>query len=412
MIGVVPGVVPPRAERVAGPLFAAIGFLALAVCTVWAAVADHGSPARWRITLVVAVVMAVWLWLLVPVFPRRLRHPWLALGYFTGLLAGGAALTALVDSFTPFVSIGYPIAFALFAARWTIFAVTATAVIPLLAKEIWGIDTPTPAWVFVVSIVLPMLYAAWFVGAENEKRRRTNAALAEANARLETALEENAGLHAQLLTQAREAGVHDERRRMASEIHDTLAQGLTGIVTQLQAADRATSAKSRHRHLAQVHSLAKDSLTEARRAVQALRPEPLADSHLPDALASLARRVTDTSGVAVTAETSGEPVPLLPDLEVTLYRVAQEALANAEKHARASRIAVTLTYSGDVVLLDVRDDGAGFDPAAPPCGDGTSFGLQAMRQRVRRMAGTFALESAPGDGTAVNVQLPAIPADR
>ncbi|QRP45176.1 sensor histidine kinase [Amycolatopsis sp. FDAARGOS 1241] len=348
---------------------------------------------------------AAWLVLLVPLFPRRGRHPWLAVGYFAGLLAVGAAPATLVDAFT---SIGYPLAFVLFPARWSIFAVTATAAIPLLAKEIWGTHRPTPAWVFVVSVSGPVLYAAWFVGAENEKRRRTNAALAEANARLETALEESAALHAQLLTQVREAGVHDERRRMAREIHDTLAQGLTGIVTQLQAADRASSEDSRQRHLGQVHALAKDSLTEAHRAVQALRPEPLADSHLPGALADLARRVTDTSGVAVTAETTGEPVPLLPELEVTLYRMAQEALANAEKHARASRIALTLTYAGGVVLLDVRDDGAGFDPASPARGDGTGFGLEAMRQRVRRVAGTLTLESAPGDGTAVNVQLPAI----
>ncbi|MFI5606263.1 sensor histidine kinase [Amycolatopsis sp. NPDC051903] len=408
MMGVVPGAVHPGAERRAGPLFAGIGLAALVACTIWAATSDHGSPARWRITLAVAAAAAGWLLLLVPLFPRRARYPWLAVGYFAGLLAAGAALATLVDAFTAFASIGYPIAFVLFPARWSIFAVTATAAVPLLAKEIWGTHTPTPAWVFVASVAGPMLYAAWFVGAENEKRRRANAALAEANARLETALEENAGLHAQLLTQAREAGVHDERQRLAREIHDTLAQGLTGIVTQLQAADRATSEDARQRHLGQVHTLAKDSLTEARRAVQALRPEPLADSHLPSALADLARRITDTSGVAVTAETSGEPVPLLPELEVTLYRVAQEALANAEKHARAQRIAVTLTYAGDVVLLDVRDDGAGFDPASPARGDGTGFGLQAMRQRVRRVAGTFTLESAPGDGTAVNVQLPAI----
>lgn len=286
---------------------------------------------------------------------------------------------------------------------------TATAVVPLLEKGIWGTDAPTPAWVFVASVVGPMLYAAWFVGAENDKRQRgpRRGQRAPRNrARGER------GLHAQLLTQAREAGVHDERQRMAREIHDTLAQGLTGIVTQLQAADRAASAESRQRHLTQVHTHAKDSLTEARRAVQALRSELLTDSRLPDALAELARRVRDTSGVAVTAETSGEPVPLLPELEVTLYRVAQEASANAEKHARASRIAVSLTYAGNVVLLDVRDDGAGFDPASPARGEGTGFGLQAMRQRVRRVAGTFALESAPGEGTAVNVQLPAIPADR
>ncbi|WIX79759.1 sensor histidine kinase [Amycolatopsis carbonis] len=408
MMGVVPGAVNPRGERLAGPLFAAIGIAVLVACTIWAAAGDYVGA----VTLVVAGLSAAWLLLLVPLFPRRARHPWLAVGFFAGLLAGAAALATLSTTYTAFASVAYPIAFVLFAARWSVFAVTATAVIPLLAKGIWGTDASAPGWVYVASVVGPMLYAAWFVGAENDKRRRANAALAEANARLETALEENAGLHAQLLTQAREAGVHDERRRMAREIHDTLAQGLTGIVTQLQAADRASSAESRHRHLTQVHTLAKDSLTEARRAVQALRPEPLTDSRLPDALAELARRVTDTSGVAVTAETSGEPVPLLPELEVTLYRVAQEALANAEKHARAARIAVSLTYAGEVVLLDVRDDGTGFDPASPARGDGTGFGLQAMRQRVRCVAGTFALESAPGEGTAVNVQLPAIPADR
>ncbi|MGW4483644.1 sensor histidine kinase [Amycolatopsis sp. NPDC004368] len=408
MMGVVPGAVHPNGERLAGPLFAAIGIVVLATCTIWAAASDGVDTA----TLAAAGLSAGWLLLLVPLFPHRAQRPWLAVGYFAGLLAGAAALNTLDTTFTAYASVAYPIAFVLFAARWSIFAVTATAVIPLLAKENWGTDGSSPAWVYVVSVVGPMLYAAWFVGVENDKRRLANAALAEANARLETALEENAGLHAQLLTQAREAGVHDERRRMAREIHDTLAQGLTGIVTQLQAADRAASAASRERHLAQVHALAKDSLTEARRAVLALRPEPLTDSRLPDALAELARRVTDTSGVAVAAETSGEPVPLLPELEVTLYRVAQEALANAEKHAHATRIAVSLTYAGDLVLLDVRDDGAGFDPVAPVRGDGTGFGLQAMRQRVRRVAGTFTLESAPGEGTAVNVQLPAIPADR
>ena len=140
--------------------------------------------------------------------------------------------------------------------------------------------------------------------------RKANAQLASANARLEAALEENAGLHAQLLTQAREAGKLDERQRMPREIHDTLAQGLTGIVTQLQAADRADGSE-RRRHLANVHTLAKTSLTEARRAVEALRPEPLAESHLPEAMAELARRFAETSDVEVRAETTGDPRPLL-----------------------------------------------------------------------------------------------------
>ncbi|WP_328612309.1 sensor histidine kinase [Amycolatopsis sp. NBC_00345] len=407
-MGLRPGEVDPRAERLGGRILAGVGLVGLGICTTIAASLPHGEPAQWRLTLVFVAVTAAWILGIVPVFPRRHRRPWLAVVFFLGLLAGSAVLGARVETFTAFASVGYPIAFSLFSARWSIFAVAATAVVPVVVHSGWSADATAPAWVVVVSVIGPMLFVAWFVGVENDKRKRANAELAESNARLETALGENAGLQAQLLAQAREAGVLDERQRMAREIHDTLAQGLTGIVTQLQAADRATSEASRERHLTQVHTLAKDSLTEARRAVQALRPEPLTDSRLPEALADLARRVTGTSGVAVSAETSGEARQLLPELEVTLYRVAQEALANAEKHARASRIGVTLTYADDVVLLDVRDDGAGFTPGEPARGDGTGFGLQAMRQRVHRVAGTLAIESAPGEGTAVNVQVPAI----
>jgi len=189
-------------------------------------------------------------------------------------------------------------------------------------------------------------------------------------ARLEAAMEENAGLHAQLLTQAREAGVLDERQRMAREIHDTLAQGLTGIITQLEATERASRRPEQwRRHLDQARALARDSLTEARRSVQALRPEPLEDAGLPDAIAHMAGRWSETSGVVSSVETTGEPRPLLAELEMTLFRVAQEALANVGKHANASKVGLTLSYMDDTVLLDVRDDGVGF-AAGPGGADG------------------------------------------
>jgi signal transduction histidine kinase len=392
-MGVVPGALDARGEQLAGPIFTFVGLAGLAACSFWAA----GRDADWGTTLVVVVLTAVWLPLLIPLFPRRKAHPWAAAGYYAGVLAGALVLVARNDLFTGFASFGYPLAFVLFPARWGFFAVAATAVLPMLVH---GSDRQTPAWVLVASVAGPLLYAAWFVGAESEKRRK-------ANTRLEAALAENAGLHAQLLTRAREAGVLDERQRMAREIHDTLAQGLTGIVTQLQAADREDG-PDRDRRLLQVRTLARDSLSEARRAVQALRPEPLAGSRLPEALSDLAARVAEASGVAVSAETTGEVRPLLPEVEVTLYRVAQEALANAEKHAKASRIGLTLSYSDDVVLLDVVDDGVGFRPGDR--GDGTGFGLEAMRHRVQRVAGTLSVESTPGDGTAVSAQVPALPA--
>ncbi|HZR54451.1 MAG TPA: sensor histidine kinase, partial [Streptosporangiaceae bacterium] len=253
---------------------------------------------------------------------------------------------------------------------------------------------------------------------QNKARKQMIAELAEANHRLEEMIAENTGLQAQLLTQAREAGAGDERQRMAREIHDTLAQGLTGIVTQLEAAQQTGSEDERERRISNAKRLARDSLAEARRSVQALRPQALEDSRLPEALAEEVARWSATSGVAGEMETTGEARLLHPEIEVTLLRVAQEALANVAKHAGAARAGVTLSYMEDLVSLDVRDDGAGFavtesdghhsgeshgDPAAG------GFGLIAMRQRVTRLAGQLEIESEPGSGTAVSASLPAIP---
>src|SRR6202453_2493699 len=197
---------------------------------------------------------------------------------------------------------------------------------------------------------------------EHERSERAAAEIAEANRRLEATLSENVGLHEQLLVQAREAGVLDERQRMAREIHDTLAQGLTGIITQLEAAQQTGHDAERERRIGNAKRLARDSLAEARRSVQALRPQALENSRLPEALAEEVARWSATSGVTGEISTTGEARPLHPEIEVTLLRIAQEALANVAKHARASRAGVTLSYMEDVVTIDVRDDGAGFAP--------------------------------------------------
>jgi signal transduction histidine kinase len=124
-------------------------------------------------------------------------------------------------------------------------------------------------------------------------------------------------------------------------------------------------------------------------------------------------RWSATSGVAGEVETTGAARALHPEVEVTLLRVAQEALANVAKHASASRAGVTLSYMEDVVSLDVRDDGIGFDPPGGSAPDGHpadgGFGLISMRQRVSRLAGQLEIESEPGEGTAVSASLPAIP---
>jgi signal transduction histidine kinase len=243
-------------------------------------------------------------------------------------------------------------------------------------------------------------------------RVRMSAELAEANQRRAEMMAENAGLQAQLLTQAREAGVLEERQRLAREIHDTLAQGLTGIITQLEAAQRTSDDAEHNRRIGDAKQLARDSLSEARRSVQALKPGALEGARLPEALAEEAARWSATSGVAADVTTTGQARPLHPEVEVTLLRVAQEALANVAKHASASRAAVTLSYMEDVVTLDVLDDGRGFDVdgrESSPRGDGSGFGLTAMRQRVQRLDGQLEIESEDGGGTAVSASVPAIP---
>jgi signal transduction histidine kinase len=258
----------------------------------------------------------------------------------------------------------------------------------------------------------------WFgwIGDEQRQRRGIEvAALTEANAKLEESLRQNADLQEQLLTQARDAGVSEERQRMAREIHDTLAQGLMGIITQLQAAERAGVAdEAATRHLDRAIGLARESLTEARRSVQALAPKPLAEARLPDAIEDVARRWSDLHGVEVSFTTTGTPRVMRPEIEVALLRTSQEALANVAKHAHAGRVGLTLSYMEDLVTLDVRDDGVGFvtvngaGPRRPRDAQG-GFGLSSMRQRVEGVAGKLEVESEPNAGTAISAAIPAVP---
>jgi signal transduction histidine kinase len=279
-----------------------------------------------------------------------------------------------------------------------------------------GVDKATAAGMAVfLTVVAVNVYAlcalAWFMrynAVRTEEREQALTDLAEANRKLEATMEENAGLHQQLLTQAREAGILDERQRMAREIHDTLAQGLTGIVTQLQAAEQAAEDPAGwRRHFAAATGLARESLTEARRSVDALRPEPLEQARLGAAVASVAERWSALHGIAVQVTTTGAEQPMSPAAESALLRAAQEALANVAKHAQATRVGLTLSYMDNEVALDVRDDGKGFDAVpAPPVRDGGGFGLTAMRQRIEALAGQLQVESEPGMGTAISVCVP------
>ncbi|MGW5645859.1 sensor histidine kinase [Saccharopolyspora sp. NPDC003752] len=264
---------------------------------------------------------------------------------------------------------------------------------------------------FAVNAGLVLLFVQLETQRDENVRARalTIDELQRANAQLRQAHEENAGLHAQLLVQAREAGVSDERRRLAAEIHDTIAQSLAGIVTQLQAAADSEDPAVARGHVERAALLARHGLGEARRSVQDLGPSALEHDALPVALHKTVEEWSATAGVRAEFTVTGDVEALHEEIEATLLRIAQEALANAGRHARATRVGVTLSYMDDEVSVDVRDDGRGFEPHRVDARERAGgFGLGGMRARAQRVAGTFEIESEPGCGTAVSARVPLV----
>ena len=229
-------------------------------------------------------------------------------------------------------------------------------------------------------------------------------------------LHELQATHQELALAARQTGIMQERQRLAREIHDTFTQGLSSIVMQIEAMDATLSTDDTkgRQTLEQMRRVARENLVEARRLLWALQPDVPERVSLPEMLQPLAERWAEESGGSVRVTITGQAISLRPEIEVTLLRATQEALANVRKHAQASSVVLTLSYMEDIVALDIADDGIGFDPhclPAPSLGETSGrFGLKALRERIEQLEGTFALESTPGSGTTIAVALPSLEA--
>jgi signal transduction histidine kinase len=289
----------------------------------------------------------------------------------------------------------------LLPVRWGVLAVVATTV-AAVGGVIGHQGSVTPG-----AVLGPVLGAAVSVGTvlgyqalyrESEHRRRL--------------IEQLTATRTELAAAEHAAGVLAERERLAREIHDTLAQGLSSIQLLLHAAERALPGRVdvAADHVGQARRTAQDNLAEARRFVHALAPPGLDGGSLPAALRRLCATTAARSGLAVRFHLDGTAVRLPTPHEVVLLRIAQSALANTVRHAVATRAEVTLRYGDHGVALAVADDGRGFDPGAVGGrGDG-GFGLAAMRARAEEVGGTLTVESTPGRGTELAVAF-AHPAD-
>jgi signal transduction histidine kinase len=264
------------------------------------------------------------------------------------------------------------------------------------------------------AIAFSVVYSRWTVLVIEQSRER--AALIT---QLESAQEELAAAY-------HEAGVHAERQRLAAEIHDTLAQGFTSIVTLIQAAQasrpsaggsvrdpavpapNAPDADGEYLNLAL--ATARENLAEARALVAALAPASLDDVGLAGAVARATGATGKAAGIEATCSAEGTRRPLPTATEVVLLRVCQEALANVRKHAAASRVDVRLCYTARAVELAVADNGRGFTTATDTEAEASKapagFGLRGMGERLRQVGGTLTVATAPGAGTIIRAEIP------
>jgi len=208
-----------------------------------------------------------------------------------------------------------------------------------------------------------------------------------------------------LSEKSRQSAVMEERNRMAREVHDTLAQGFTGIVVQLEAAEEAISQGQKAKvssHLERAGELARESLQEARRSVQALRPRALEANSLGTALADLMAKMTSGTLVEAKLSVEGDARELPSEWENNLLRIGQEVLTNALRHACPTEFQARLLFTPHEVGLCLRDNGCGFDPTEHHEG----FGLQGIRERTEKMGGKFSIRSTKGAGTSISILLP------
>ncbi|WGX96400.1 sensor histidine kinase [Nocardioides sp. L-11A] len=388
-------------------MWIALPYGVLAGTVVLTAATARPAPAVVLQIVAVSVAVAAWHAWWVVLHPQWLEARLLPMAlYFVGLLALTDHLTELSFTFFALQLVCYPMAFVALPGVAAYAGVAATTAVSILgsAPRTWTLEQVSLA-AATAALVGVAGGAIRALEAETAGRHAALAALAAAHADLQRALDENLGLQERLLAEARAAGVAGERTRLAGEIHDTLAAGLAGILTQLEALDAQLGPEHElHRRVRTSTALARECLRDARRSVHALRPSALDRGTLPAALAEVAAQAERTHQLPVRLHVVGEQVAVSDAAEDVLVRAAQEALTNVGRHARASAAHLTLSYLVDALALDVSDDGVGL---SADLATAEGHGLRFMRERVDGVAGRLELRSSGSTGTTVTVTVPA-----
>lgn len=352
------------------------------------AVVYTADPFNKAMSIALTAAMGAWYWFLGRrVILWRIDRDRYTTAYVVGLIVLYAAYTLVQESSTLILMALSPMVFWLGDKLLSLITVVSFALSTVVGAAIAGYDL-TPAIVISLAIaVASLVFGAWVDRIIVQSRER-----AELIATLSASRQEVARL-------SMEAGVAAERQRLAADIHDTLAQGFGSIVMLAQAVrvSLAHDPSAADGQLDLIERTARDNLAEARAMVAASQPLALQSATVAEAI----RRLGEEYAAQVRLD--GEPRPLPPPVAVVLLRSCQEALTNVRRHARATNVHIELSFTDEVVRLSVADDGVGFDPG----GGRGGFGLSGMRGRAGEVGGTLRVESEPGAGTTVALEVPA-----
>ncbi len=263
------------------------------------------------------------------------------------------------------------------------------------------------------ALMVPLVARGQVLGMALVATSSEQGAFSEDQIRLAQGVADSAALaveNASLYARSQGLAVAEERGRLAQEIHDGLAQGLTAISLQLDLADAYLPANPEKASgkVRRALELTRTNLEEARRSVLDLRAARLQEVPLPDALRRLAQRFVDESGIETEFGADTLSLRLSARVEMGLLRIAEEALDNIQRHAAAGQVRMALHAQDDQVSLSIEDDGVGFDPqiAARAAQQGSGFGLVGVRERARLLKGSLSIQSSQGHGTKLTVTVP------
>ena len=369
--------------------FSAYGLLILNIIFVYN---SEATSTGFPFFLVLSALLGLWYIPFVNISTLRIwENPKRGALYLVPGWAIWGALISLSNQSLMLIGIFLPLVFSRFPIRWS----TGITIFQTLGVYFLYITLyPTEHWFLILMIILGLLTISTIMGA-------FISSIIKQSTDRQRLIDDLTRSRANLMKVEREAGRLTERQRLARDIHDTLAQHFTSIIMHLSAA-KYSNPESVQSEVQQAEESAREGLAEIRRIVWDMQPEQIEKASLVEAVEELAARWSAENSVLVKMKVTGTPRSLTSSVETALLRISQEAMHNINKHAQAKNVNITFSFMEDIFVMDIADDGLGFDPSNIKNG----FGMKTMRGRAEELNGTLTIESERGGGTAIAVSLP------